>query len=93
VGISRVTGIVLIGLLLGVVLLPSAEAHRSGCHRWHSCPSDTGSYVCGDIGYCSMCPDNKYCLAGKPRLDSHSDDRGSIPTQPRAEWPNGREQK
>ncbi len=19
-------------------------AHRSGCHRWHTCPSDTGSY-------------------------------------------------
>ena len=33
-----------------------ALAHRSGCHRWHSCPSDTGSYVCGDRGqdtYCS----------------------------------------
>ena len=27
------------------------HAHRSGCHRWHSCPSDTGSYVCGDLGY------------------------------------------
>jgi hypothetical protein len=21
------------------------EAHRSGCHRWHTCPSDTGSYT------------------------------------------------
>ena len=28
-----------------------ALAHRSGCHRWHSCPSDTGSYTCGDAGY------------------------------------------
>lgn len=26
-------------------------AHRSGCHRWHSCPSDSGSYLCGDLGY------------------------------------------
>ena len=26
-------------------------AHRSGCHRWHSCPSDSGSYTCGDLGY------------------------------------------
>lgn len=33
-----------------------AFAHRSGCHRWHSCPSDTGSYVCGDKGYTSQCP-------------------------------------
>ncbi len=28
-----------------------AEAHRSGCHRWHSCPSDSGSYTCGDAGH------------------------------------------
>jgi hypothetical protein len=33
-----------------------AEAHRNGCHRWHSCPSDTGSYVCGDLGYYTYCP-------------------------------------
>jgi hypothetical protein len=32
------------------------SAHRSGCHRYHSCPSDTGSYVCGDLGYDSECP-------------------------------------
>ncbi len=34
----------------------AAGAHQSGCHRWHSCPSDTGSYVCGDLGYDSGCP-------------------------------------
>ncbi len=33
-----------------------ALAHRDGCHSWHSCPSDTGSYVCGDRGYYSECP-------------------------------------
>lgn len=33
-----------------------ASAHRDGCHRWHSCPSDTGSYICGDLGYYSECP-------------------------------------
>lgn len=27
------------------------QAHRSGCHRWHSCPSDSGIYTCGDLGY------------------------------------------
>lgn len=32
------------------------SAHRDGCHRWHSCPSDSGSYVCGDLGYTSECP-------------------------------------
>jgi len=26
-------------------------AHQSGCHRWHSCPSDSGAYTCGDLGY------------------------------------------
>jgi hypothetical protein len=43
--------------LLFIVLFPvPAQAHRDGCHRWHSCPSDTGSYVCGDLGYFSECP-------------------------------------
>lgn len=42
------------GLLLLLVLVvaalaagsasPVAEAHRSGCHRWHSCPSDHATY-------------------------------------------------
>jgi hypothetical protein len=32
------------------------EAHRSGCHRRHSCPSDQGTYTRGDLGYCSQCP-------------------------------------
>ncbi len=34
----------------------AASAHRNGCHRWHSCPSDTGSYECGDLGYHTYCP-------------------------------------
>ena len=42
------------------------EAHRSGCHRWHSCPSDSGSYICGDTGRCSGCPDNQFCESRKP---------------------------
>ena len=46
-----------IALFVAVMILPfSASAHRSGCHRWHSCPSDSGSYVCGDLGYASGCP-------------------------------------
>ena len=28
-----------------------ALAHRSGCHNLHSCPSDSNSYTCGDLGY------------------------------------------
>src|SRR5262245_6943660 len=34
----------------------TAEAPRSGCHRYHSCPSDTGSYTCGDLGDATYCP-------------------------------------
>ena len=48
----------------------TSNAHRSGCHRWHSCVSDSGSYTCGDLGKCSQCPDNQYCEAGKPRRAS-----------------------
>lgn len=45
--------IVLVGIVgvFCVVGAAAVEAHQSGCHRWHSCPSDTGSYVCGDLGY------------------------------------------
>jgi hypothetical protein len=47
-----------LALLVSIVPLSSrvAEAHRDGCHRWHSCPSDSGSYVCGDLGYYDQCP-------------------------------------
>lgn len=34
----------------------AVEAHRDGCHRWHSCPSDSGSYECGDSGYACRYP-------------------------------------
>ena len=47
-----------------------SEAHRSGCHRWHSCPSDSGSYICGDTGHCSRCPNNQFCENGKPVVRS-----------------------
>lgn len=56
----------LIALLIVLVLPLNAETHRLGCHRWHSCPSDSGSYICGDTGNCSECPDNQYCKGGKP---------------------------
>ena len=49
---------ILFSILIIVFLVSFSEvsAHQSGCHRWHSCPSDTGSYVCGDLGYDSQCP-------------------------------------
>lgn len=60
----------ILGSLLACIVLTyayDAIAHRSGCHAQHSCPSDTGSYVCGDTGNCAQCPDNQYCEARQPR--------------------------
>jgi hypothetical protein len=51
--------IIIVAILFGATLAFTpilSDAHQSGCHRWHSCPSDTGSYVCGDLGYYTYCP-------------------------------------
>jgi hypothetical protein len=40
--------------MLGAAAGP-AFAHRDGCHAAHSCPSDRGTYVCGDTGNYSEC--------------------------------------
>ena len=37
--------------VLGLSWLRPAAAHQDGCHRYHSCPADDGSYRCGDLGY------------------------------------------
>ena len=42
-----------------LVLPRETSSHRSGCHRWHSCPSDRETYVCGDQGYFTQCLDNQ----------------------------------
>lgn len=55
-------------LIIPMIFIASlADAHRSGCHRWHNCPSDRGTYVCGDTGYCAQCPDNQFCQNGTPK--------------------------
>jgi hypothetical protein len=59
-------------LLAATFLATPTIAHRSGCHAWHSCPSDHGTYVCGDTGHCSQCPDNEYCEGGALRHDQAS---------------------
>lgn len=54
--------IALTSLLAAPVVAPAQSAqaapyvstllyHQSGCHAWHSCPSDHGTYVCGDTGH------------------------------------------
>lgn len=48
--------LLLVPLILSIGLVPiMADAHQSGCHRWHSCPSDSDNYSCGDIGYSKYC--------------------------------------
>lgn len=48
--------VILANAVFFAVPVQPAYSHRSGCHRWHSCPSDSGSYVCGDLGYADQCP-------------------------------------
>jgi hypothetical protein len=53
-------------------------AHRSGCHRWHTCPSDTGSYTMCDTGHCSTAPSVSVADSGStqstlPTLDTPPD--------------------
>ncbi|GEM50150.1 hypothetical protein [Deinococcus cellulosilyticus] len=60
---------VLLPLIFGVGVVgfgTDALAHRDGCHRWHSCPSDTGSYVCGDLGIFTYCPNQPSASASTP---------------------------
>jgi endonuclease YncB( thermonuclease family) len=68
--------LILVSLVVVVGSLRHSEAHQDPCHRLHSCPSDHGTYVCGDKGRCDQCPDNDYCLGCKPRVATPS------PTQP-----------
>jgi len=65
--------VAILALIASLTLASAADAHRSGCHRWHSCPSDRGTYVCGDLGHCSQCPDNDYCELGKPRAKAQKE--------------------
>ncbi len=63
-----------------------ASSHRCGRHRWHSCLSDRGTYVCGDQGYCSQCPDNQYCLNRNPRRVSERESSSKAQPTRKAEW-------
>jgi micrococcal nuclease len=49
--------IIIFNVFLSMVPL-EGESHRSGCHRWHSCPSHTDSYECGDLGHDDYCSSN-----------------------------------
>lgn len=85
----------LVLLVLGAVALassaaqpPAAAAHQSGCHAAHSCPSDTGSYVCGDTG------NSTYCGGGAVTPSTGTSGTSTpvppiIPTPPRPSDPAG----
>lgn len=60
------------------------RAHQSGCHRWHSCPSDSGSYTCGDTGYCSGCSNNYYCKNGSYNPNWKAKEEAVKKTTPKA---------
>jgi endonuclease YncB( thermonuclease family) len=47
--------IILLFFMVFPNFLTDSLSHIDGCHRWHSCPSDDGSYVCGDLGYNDEC--------------------------------------
>jgi len=71
--LQRLGPLLVLALIASLALASTADAHRSGCHRWHSCPSDRGTYVCGDLGHCSQCPDNAYCELSKPRAKAQKE--------------------
>ena len=56
----------LMAALLACVLSTPASAHRDGCHRWHSCPSDHGTYTCGDLGYTTYCVSEQVEVPARP---------------------------
>lgn len=70
---------------LGFLALPvaPAEAHRDGCHRWHSCPSDSGSYVCGDLGYWNECPGGKPAASEPDTAEPDVEEDYDPPSAPR----------
>ncbi len=47
---------IFMAIFMALPFASTAFAHRDGCHTHHSCPSDTGSYVCGDLGIDTYCP-------------------------------------
>lgn len=79
-------------LICGVIVIvlgaaSPAQAHQDGCHSHHSCPSDTGSYVCGDTGNYSECPGlAAYALPAVSTTNFVSPEVGSIVNCSAGNW-------
>ncbi len=41
--------------------------------------------MCGDLGHCDQCPDNLYCLGGKPRVAAQQTPLPAQPSSPKVE--------
>jgi endonuclease YncB( thermonuclease family) len=72
---------VILFTMVFVGLYQTVLAHRSGCHRRHSCPSDKNTYICGDKGHCSQCSNNEYCDSKKPRRSKKSPQTPGVPSR------------
>ena len=81
------------GTAAGTLRADDAQAHRSGCHRWHSCPSDYNTYTPGDLGYEVRYPGNcgyVNCGGDSPYEGSGSSGSGAgidDPNPPLSEFP------
>jgi len=74
------------GGICGLLQTPTADAHRSGCHRWHSCPSDSGSYVCGDLGISTYCPNQPPTDPPSQPPSTNLPPSSPAPSRPTIDW-------
>lgn len=76
----------ILSVSLMLCLLPASLvwAHQAACHRQHSCPADPEAYVCGDLGYCAVCPDNQYCFNRQPRRKAATPQQATQPASAQA---------
>ena len=76
----------ILSVSLVLCLLPASLvwAHKAACHRTHRCPADPEAYVCGDLGYCTACPNNQYCFNHQPRRKAATSQRATQPATAQA---------
>jgi hypothetical protein len=51
-----------VGVLATIILVTPPD-----CHLRHACQPRETAYICGDLGDCSECPDDRFCSAREPR--------------------------